>query len=126
VHVGNFVEIKNSILDEGAKVGHLTYLGDAHIGEFSNIGAGTVTCNYDGIMKHRTTIGKGAFIGSSTMLVAPVTVGDGALTGSGSVITQDVPADAIALGRARQTNRLGMASVLFDKLRAVKAAKKGQ
>jgi bifunctional UDP-N-acetylglucosamine pyrophosphorylase/glucosamine-1-phosphate N-acetyltransferase len=126
VHVGNFVEIKNSILDEGVKVGHLTYLGDAHVGEFTNIGAGTVTCNYDGVLKHRTTIGKNVFIGSDTMLVAPVTVGDGALTGSGSVITQDVPADAIALGRARQVNRLGLASAFFDKLRALKAAKKEQ
>ena len=126
VHVGNFVEIKNSILDEGVRVGHLSYLGDAHVGEFTNIGAGTVTCNYDGVMKHRTVIGKNAFIGSDTMLVAPVTVGDGAVTGSGSVITRDVPADAIAIGRARQVNRLGLAGVLFDKLRAVKAARKGQ
>ena len=75
VHVGNFVEIKNAILDEGVKVGHLTYLGDAHVGEHTNIGAGTVTCNYDGVMKHRTEIGTRAFIGSDTMLVAPVTVG---------------------------------------------------
>jgi bifunctional UDP-N-acetylglucosamine pyrophosphorylase/glucosamine-1-phosphate N-acetyltransferase len=78
VHVGNFVEIKNAILDEGVKVGHLTYIGDADVGEHTNIGAGTVTCNYDGVMKHRTRIGKRAFIGSDTMLVAPVTVGDGA------------------------------------------------
>ena len=125
VHVGNFVEIKNSILDEGVKVGHLTYLGDAHVGEFSNIGAGTITCNYDGVMKHRTVIGKNVFIGSDTMLVAPVSVGDGALTGSGSVITQDVPADAIALGRSKQVNRMGLAGVFFAKLRAAKSAKKG-
>ena len=125
VHVGNFVEIKNAILNEGVKVGHLTYLGDADVGEFTNIGAGTVTCNYDGVMKHRTVIGKNVFIGSDTMLVAPVTVGDGALTGSGSVITQDVPADAIAIGRARQVNRAGLARQLMDKLRAIKAAKKG-
>ncbi|MFN7051931.1 MAG: bifunctional UDP-N-acetylglucosamine diphosphorylase/glucosamine-1-phosphate N-acetyltransferase GlmU, partial [Gemmobacter sp.] len=90
VHVGNFVEIKNAILDEGVKVGHLTYLGDADVGEHTNIGAGTVTCNYDGVNKHRTRIGKRAFIGSDTMLVAPVTVGDGAMTGSGSVITENV------------------------------------
>ncbi len=127
VHVGNFVEIKNAILDEGVKVGHLTYLGDAHVGEFTNIGAGTVTCNYDGVMKHRTTIGKRAFIGSDTMLVAPVTVGDGALTASGSVITEDVPAEALALGRAKQVNRPGLATRLFDRLKAIKAAKaKGQ
>lgn len=123
VHVGNFVEIKNSVLDEGVKVGHLTYLGDAHVGEFTNIGAGTVTCNYDGVMKHRTEIGKNAFIGSSTMLVAPVTVGDGALTASGSVITEDVPAEAIAIGRARQVTKPGLATKLFDRLKAIKAAK---
>lgn len=126
VHVGNFVEIKNTILDEGVKVGHLTYLGDAHVGEFTNIGAGTVTCNYDGVMKHRTVIGKNAFIGSDTMLVAPVTIGDGALTGSGSVITKNVEPDAVAIGRAVQVNKPGMAKALFDRLRAAKAAKKGQ
>jgi bifunctional UDP-N-acetylglucosamine pyrophosphorylase/glucosamine-1-phosphate N-acetyltransferase len=118
------VEIKNAILDEGVKVGHLTYLGDAHVGEHTNIGAGTVTCNYDGVMKHRTVIGKRAFIGSDTMLVAPVTVGDDALTGSGSVITEDVPADAVAIGRAKQVNKLGLKSKLFEKLKAEKA--KGQ
>lgn len=123
VHVGNFVEIKNAILDEGVKVGHLTYLGDAHVGEFTNIGAGTVTCNYDGVMKHRTVIGKRAFIGSDTMLVAPVTVGDGALTASGSVITEDVPADAIAIGRARQVTKPGLASRMFEKLKSIKAEK---
>ncbi len=127
VHVGNFVEIKNAILDEGVKVGHLTYIGDADVGEHTNIGAGTVTCNYDGVMKHRTRIGKNAFIGSDTMLVAPVTVGDGALTASGSVITEDVPAGAIAVARARQVNKPGLATQLFEKLRAIKAAKpKGQ
>ena len=123
VHVGNFVEIKNSILDEGVKVGHLTYIGDTDIGEFSNIGAGTVTCNYDGVMKHRTRIGKRAFIGSDTMLVAPVTVGDDALTASGSVITDDVPAEALAVGRARQVNKPGLATRLMAKLKAIKAAK---
>jgi len=123
VHVGNFVEIKNAILDEGVKVGHLTYLGDADVGEHTNIGAGTVTCNYDGVNKHRTTIGKRAFIGSDTMLVAPVTVGDDALTASGSVITEDVPAEAIAIGRARQVNKPGLATRLKEKLKALKAAK---
>ncbi len=126
VHIGNFVEVKNAILGEGVKVGHLTYLGDAEIGEGTNIGAGTVTCNYDGVFKHRTTIGAHAFIGSDTMLVAPVTVGDGALTGSGSVITEDVPAGAIALGRAKQVTRPGLATKLFEMLRAKKAnLKKG-
>ncbi|MGB3251080.1 MAG: bifunctional UDP-N-acetylglucosamine diphosphorylase/glucosamine-1-phosphate N-acetyltransferase GlmU [Tabrizicola sp.] len=127
VHVGNFVEIKNAILDEGVKVGHLTYIGDASIGEHTNIGAGTVTCNYDGVMKHRTTIGKRAFIGSDTMLVAPVTVGDGALTASGSVITENVPPEAVAIGRARQVTKAGLATRMFEKLKAIKAAKaKGQ
>lgn len=123
VHVGNFVEIKNAILDEGVKVGHLSYIGDADVGEFTNIGAGTVTCNYDGVMKHRTRIGKRVFIGSDTMLVAPVTVGDGALTGSGSVITEDVPAEAVALGRAKQVTKPGLATKLFERLKAIKAAK---
>lgn len=123
VHVGNFVEIKNAILDEGVKVGHLTYIGDADIGEFTNIGAGTVTCNYDGVMKHRTKIGKRAFIGSDTMLVAPVQIGDDALTASGSVITQDVPAEALALARAGQINKPGLATKMMARLKAIKAAK---
>ena len=117
------VEIKNAVLDEGVKVGHLTYLGDAHVGEHTNIGAGTVTCNYDGVMKHRTEIGARAFIGSDTMLVAPVRIGAGAMTASGSVITTDVPADALALGRAPQVNKPGLAARLMDRLRAIKAAK---
>ena len=124
VHVGNFVEIKNAVLDEGVKVGHLTYLGDAHVGEFTNIGAGTVTCNYDGVLKHQTRIGKRAFIGSATMLVAPVSIGDGAMTASGSVITRDVPPDALALGRARQELKPGFVPVLLEHLRALKAARK--
>lgn len=123
VHVGNFVEIKNTILDEGVKVGHLTYLGDAHVGERTNIGAGTVTCNYDGVMKHRTEIGADAFIGSDTMLVAPVTLGARAMTASGSVITGDVPAEALAIARAKQVNKPGLATRLMDHLRALKAAK---
>ena len=123
VHVGNFVEIKNSVLDEGVKVGHLTYLGDAHVGQHTNIGAGTVTCNYDGVMKHRTEIGKHVFIGSDTMLVAPVTLGDFSMTASGSVITRDVPTEALAIARARQEVRPGMATRIMDRLRAIKAAK---
>jgi bifunctional UDP-N-acetylglucosamine pyrophosphorylase/glucosamine-1-phosphate N-acetyltransferase len=127
VHIGNFVEIKNAILDEGVKVGHLSYIGDADVGEFTNIGAGTVTCNYDGVMKHRTTIGKRAFIGSDTMLVAPVRIGDDAMTGSGSVITDDVPDGAVALGRAKQVNKLALAPKLFEKLKNIKNnLKKGQ
>jgi len=125
VRVGNFVEVKNAILDEGAKAGHLTYLGDARIGARTNVGAGTITCNYDGIAKHVTRIGRDAFIGSDTMLVAPVTVGDGAWTASGSVITEDVPAGALALGRARQVTRPGLAAATRDKLRARGAASEG-
>lgn len=121
VRIGNFVEVKNALIAEGAKVNHLSYIGDAEIGEGSNIGAGTVTCNYDGVMKHRTTIGRGAFIGSDTMLVAPVTVGDGAMTASGSVITRDVAPGALAVGRARQENKPGFATRLFERLRALKA-----
>lgn len=123
VRVGNFVEIKNAQIDAGAKVNHLSYVGDATIGAKTNVGAGTITCNYDGVMKHRTTIGAGAFIGSNTMLVAPVTVGDKAMTGSGSVITEDVPAEAIAIARARQVNKPGLATKLFEMLRAKKARK---
>ncbi|MBB1491360.1 bifunctional UDP-N-acetylglucosamine diphosphorylase/glucosamine-1-phosphate N-acetyltransferase GlmU [Paracoccus sp. MC1854] len=120
VHVGNFVEVKNSVLAEGVKVGHLTYLGDAEIGERTNIGAGTVTCNYDGVGKHRTVIGADAFIGSDTMLVAPVRVGARAMTGSGSVITADVPDDALALGRTRQVTKPGLAARIMQALRAAK------
>lgn len=123
--IGNFVEIKNAVLGEGAKVNHLSYIGDAEVGEGANIGAGTVTCNYDGVMKHRTVIGAGAFIGSDTMLVAPVTVGAQAMTGSGSVITDDVPAGALALGRAPQENRPEAARRLKARLKARKAAKEG-
>ena len=125
VHVGNFVEIKAATIAEGAKVNHLSYIGDAEVGERTNIGAGTITCNYDGVFKHRTVIGRDAFIGSDTMLVAPVTVGDGAMTATGSVITQDVPAGALALARARQEVKPGFAAKFFQKLRALKAAKSG-
>jgi bifunctional UDP-N-acetylglucosamine pyrophosphorylase / glucosamine-1-phosphate N-acetyltransferase len=108
--VGNFVEIKNAALDEGAKVRHLTYVGDASIGAGANIGAGTITCNYDGIAKHRTVIGAHAFIGSNSALVAPVTIGAGAFVASGSVVTEDVPSDALAVARGRQTNKPGWAA----------------
>ena len=100
--VGNFVEVKNAAIGAGAKVSHLSYIGDASVGPEANVGAGTITCNYDGFSKAQTTIGAGAFIGSNSALVAPVTVGPGAFVGSGSVITEDVPADALALGRGRQ------------------------
>jgi len=109
VKVGNFVEIKNSHLKRGAKAGHLSYLGDSEIGEASNIGAGTITCNYDGYDKYKTTIGAGAFIGSDSTLVAPVSVGDGAFVGAGSCITDDVDADSLALSREPQVQKSGWA-----------------
>ena len=121
VHVGNFVEIKNTVLAEGVKVGHLTYLGDAHVGEHTNIGAGTITCNYDGVNKHRTEIGPRAFIGSNTMLIAPVTVGRDAMTASGSVITDSVPAEALAIARTKQSNKAGLAVKLLDMFTRIKA-----
>ena len=103
-HVGNFVELKNAVLGEGAKAGHLSYLGDAEIGARTNIGAGTITCNYDGANKFKTVLGEDVFIGSNSALVAPVILGDGATTGAGSVITADVPANTLAVGRAKQRN----------------------
>jgi bifunctional UDP-N-acetylglucosamine pyrophosphorylase/glucosamine-1-phosphate N-acetyltransferase len=121
VRIGNFVEVKNASIAEGAKVNHLSYIGDATIGERSNIGAGTITCNYDGVMKHQTEIGADVFIGSNTMLVAPVAIGNRAMTGSGSVITSDVDPDALALARAPQVEKPGMATKLFDMLQAKKA-----
>jgi len=121
VKVGNFVEIKNAQIAEGAKVNHLSYVGDAEVGPRSNIGAGTITCNYDGVFKHKTTIGADAFIGSNTMLVAPVTVGDAAMTASGTVVTKDVPPGDLAVARAKQENRTGFAARLFEKLKARKA-----
>jgi bifunctional UDP-N-acetylglucosamine pyrophosphorylase / glucosamine-1-phosphate N-acetyltransferase len=125
VKIGNFVEIKNANLDEGAKVNHLSYVGDAHVGAGANIGAGTITCNYDGYFKHRTEIGKNAFIGTNSSLVAPVTISEGAYVGSGSVITDAVPAGALALGRGRQSNKLGWAA-RFHSVMAEKKAKKGK
>jgi bifunctional UDP-N-acetylglucosamine pyrophosphorylase/glucosamine-1-phosphate N-acetyltransferase len=110
--VGNFVEVKEAVFEAGAKANHLTYVGDARVGEGANVGAGTITCNYDGVKKHRTDIGKGAFIGSNSALVAPVKVGDGAYIGSGSVVTRDVPADALAIARSKQTIKEGWASRL--------------
>jgi bifunctional UDP-N-acetylglucosamine pyrophosphorylase/glucosamine-1-phosphate N-acetyltransferase len=112
VHVGNFVEVKESKLSAGAKANHLAYIGDASVGAGANIGAGTITCNYDGAAKHRTEIGARAFIGSNSSLVAPVRIGDDAYVASGSVITREVPADALAFGRARQANKDGFAARL--------------
>ncbi len=109
VHIGNFVEVKAASVGAGAKINHLSYIGDASVGAGTNIGAGTITCNYDGFGKYRTEIGAGAFIGSHASLVAPVKVGDGAYIGTGSVVTQDVPADALALARSRQVEKPGWA-----------------
>ena len=109
-HVGNFVETKKARLGKGAKANHLSYLGDVEVGEGSNIGAGTITCNYDGVSKSPTRIGKGVFVGSDTTLVAPISVGEGAYIGAGSCITKDVPADALAVSRSRQITRQGWAA----------------
>jgi bifunctional UDP-N-acetylglucosamine pyrophosphorylase/glucosamine-1-phosphate N-acetyltransferase len=114
VHIGNFVEVKEALIETGAKANHLSYIGDARVGPGANIGAGTITCNYDGAAKHRTDIGAGAFIGSNSALVAPVTIGDGAYVGSGSVITRNVPADALALGRGQQAVKEGWAKRLRE------------
>ncbi len=111
--IGNFVETKNTVLEAGAKAGHLSYLGDAHVGAGANIGAGTITCNYDGVTKHRTDIGAGAFIGSNSALVAPVKIGAGALVGAGSVITRDVAPDALSLTRPQQQDHPGTAGKLL-------------
>ena len=108
--IGNFVEAKAAVLEAGVKVNHLTYIGDTHVGANANIGAGTITCNYDGFGKHKTTIGAGAFVGSNSSLVAPVKIGSGAYIGSGSVITKDVPDDALAVERSAQTTREGWAA----------------
>jgi bifunctional UDP-N-acetylglucosamine pyrophosphorylase/glucosamine-1-phosphate N-acetyltransferase len=120
VHIGNFVEVKEATVEDGVKANHLTYIGDATVGAGANIGAGTITCNYDGAVKHRTEIGKGAFIGSNSSLVAPVKIGDGAYIGSGSVITKDVPSGALALERSQQTIKEGWA----ERLRSLRSAGK--
>lgn len=119
--VGNFVEVKNAVVHEGAKINHLSYVGDAEIGLKANIGAGTITCNYDGMNKHKTTIGAGAFIGSNSALVAPVMIGDGAYVASGSVITEDVPGDALGIGRGKQVNKGGMGAEIRARNAALKA-----
>ena len=123
-HIGNFVEIKAATVEEGAKVNHLTYIGDARIGAKANIGAGTITCNYDGFFKDLTDIGAGAFIGSNSALVAPVKIGDGAIVAAGSVVTDAVPADALAVARGRQANKDGWAKAFRTKRKAEKDAQK--
>ena len=126
VHIGNFVEVKNSRVERGTKANHLSYLGDASIGAGANIGAGTITCNYDGFDKHETVIGAGAFIGSNTALVAPVTVGDGAFIGAGSTIARDVAPDALAVVRAEQVEKPGWAEKFRTRKKAEKAAKRSR
>jgi bifunctional UDP-N-acetylglucosamine pyrophosphorylase/glucosamine-1-phosphate N-acetyltransferase len=125
-HIGNFVEVKNARIDKGAKANHLTYIGDADVGPGANIGAGTITCNYDGFNKERTVIGAGAFIGSDTTLVAPVKVGAGAFTAAGSTVTYDVPDDALAVARGRQAVKPGWAAEFRAKQRAKKDAPKSK
>jgi bifunctional UDP-N-acetylglucosamine pyrophosphorylase/glucosamine-1-phosphate N-acetyltransferase len=120
-HVGNFVETKKTSLGRGAKANHLAYLGDGRIGEGANIGAGTIFCNYDGFRKHTTVVEKGAFIGSDSQLVAPVTIGEGAYVATGTTVTKDVPADALAISRTRQENKEGYASKLRARLRGSKS-----
>ncbi|HBI18262.1 MULTISPECIES: bifunctional UDP-N-acetylglucosamine diphosphorylase/glucosamine-1-phosphate N-acetyltransferase GlmU [unclassified Brevundimonas] len=124
VKIGNFVEVKNVSMAKGAKANHLSYLGDGTVGAGANIGAGTIFCNYDGFNKARTEIGAGAFVGSNSSLVAPVHIGDGALIASGSVVTEDVPADALAFGRARQTIKTDAAAAFRETAKAKKAAAK--
>jgi bifunctional UDP-N-acetylglucosamine pyrophosphorylase/glucosamine-1-phosphate N-acetyltransferase len=123
VHIGNFVEVKNARVEKGAKANHLSYLGDARVGAGANIGAGTITCNYDGFDKHHTDIGVGAFIGSNTALVAPVKVEDGAYIGAGSVITEQVSENALAVTRAEQKEKPGWASKFRARKKAEKAVK---
>jgi bifunctional UDP-N-acetylglucosamine pyrophosphorylase/glucosamine-1-phosphate N-acetyltransferase len=125
-HVGNFVETKNTTMHRGAKANHLAYLGDGEVGEGANVGAGTIFCNYDGFRKHRTVIGAGAFIGSDSQLVAPVTVGAGAYVGTGTTVTKDVPADALAISRTAQENKLGYASRLRARFKAAAEADKAR
>ena len=125
-HIGNFVEVKNAQIGVGAKANHLTYIGDASVGAGSNIGAGTITCNYDGFNKTQTTIGENVFVGSNATLVAPITLGDGAYVAAGSVVTDDVESDALVLGRARQVTKLGRAKLLRAERKAQKEKFQGQ
>jgi bifunctional UDP-N-acetylglucosamine pyrophosphorylase/glucosamine-1-phosphate N-acetyltransferase len=122
VKLGNFVETKATRMRQGAKANHLSYLGDGDVGENTNIGAGTIFCNYDGYSKQKTTIGRDVFIGSDSQLIAPLNIGDGAYVATGSSVTEDVPADALAIGRVRQSNKAGYAPRLRARLSAAKRA----
>tara|TARA_B110001454_G_C12548605_1_gene362554 strand:- start:190 stop:747 length:558 start_codon:yes stop_codon:yes gene_type:complete len=121
--VGNFVEVKNSVLGPGSKTNHLSYIGDASVGADTNIGAGTITCNYDGFDKHRSIIGKNTFIGSNTALIAPVSIGDGAVVAAGSTISRDVMAGSLAIGRAAQEEKKGWVSSYKEKHQLSKSQK---
>ena len=123
VHIGNFVEVKNATIGSGAKANHLAYIGDASVGAGSNIGAGTITCNYDGFGKHRTDIGAGSFIGSNSTLVAPVTLGDGVYVGAGSVVTENAESDSLVIGRGRQVVKPGRAAEIRARFKAARQAK---
>lgn len=123
-HIGNFVETKNTVMHRGAKANHLAYLGDGEVGEGSNVGAGTIFCNYDGFQKHKTTLGARVFIGSDSQLVAPVTIGDGAYVATGTTVTRDVPPDGLAIGRTPQQNKEGYAAKLRGRLKAQAEAAK--
>ncbi|MDD7908694.1 bifunctional UDP-N-acetylglucosamine diphosphorylase/glucosamine-1-phosphate N-acetyltransferase GlmU [Pseudovibrio exalbescens] len=125
-HIGNFVEIKNASIEQGAKVNHLSYIGDARVGAKTNVGAGTITCNYDGYFKYHTDVGNGVFVGSNSILVAPVSIGDGALVAAGSVITEDVPSQAMAFGRAQQVVKEGRASEMRARLEKEKELQKAK
>ena len=120
VKIGNFVEVKNSVFKKGSKANHLSYIGDAQVGSKSNIGAGTVFCNYDGVSKHFTEIGENAFIGSNSSLVAPLKIGSNTLVGSGSVITRDVPNNALAISRPAQKNKTTLGKRIINKLKSLK------
>jgi bifunctional UDP-N-acetylglucosamine pyrophosphorylase/glucosamine-1-phosphate N-acetyltransferase len=122
--VGNFVEVKKSLLEEGVKAKHLTYLGDARVGRNTNVGAGTIICNYDGVRKNPTKIGKNVFVGSGTALIAPIKIGDGAYIAAGSTITDNVPKDALGIARGRQSTKPGWAAARRREMRAAAAPKK--
>ena len=124
VHIGNFVELKNTTMSPGAKANHLAYVGDSEVGEKANIGAGTITCNYDGFEKHRTIIGQGAFIGSNSALVAPIRIGDGAIVGAGSTVSRDVPQDALSVERSKQINLSGRAKIFREERVTIEVRKK--
>jgi bifunctional UDP-N-acetylglucosamine pyrophosphorylase/glucosamine-1-phosphate N-acetyltransferase len=117
--IGNFVEVKNAKIGKSSKISHLSYVGDAKIGKNTNIGAGTIFCNFNGVTKNETNIGDDAFIGSNTSLIAPINIGSGAVVGSGSVISKNVPDDALAIERSKQKNKLGLAKKIMDKFRSL-------